>query len=70
MCVGGGGGGGGGGGVTPKLVNPDHLRLPQLVPPSPGGIRTRARARPILISTYASCIDEGWTVYVGGPPMA
>ena len=44
--------------------HPDHLWLPQLVPPSlegPGlglGLRLGLEARVILISTYASRIDK------------
>ena len=60
-----------------QLVYPDHLRLPQLVPPcitlswgGPGlGLGLGLEARAILISTYASHTNPGRTINGGRPPM-
>ena len=48
-----------------KLVHPDHLWLPQLVPPSRTrlGLGLGLEARAILISAYASCTVAGRTIY-------
>ena len=48
--------------VMLKLVRPDHLWLPQLVP-NPGGPGLELEPRAILISAYASRNDAGQTTY-------
>ena len=61
--------------VCRAKTGPAYLWLPQLVPPSPGrttnrlGLGLGLKSRAILISTYKSCIDTGWTIYGSGPSM-